>query len=393
MQIEIKNLDKCAIEITGEIKADVFEGYKEQAVRELSKEVKIDGFRPGHIPEDVLLEKIGEDALLNMMAELALQKAYPIILKENGIDAIGRPAISITKIARNNPLCFKIKTATLPEIVLADYKKISSEGAAKKIDEKEFAVEDKEVDQAIDYLRKARAKSAGDSPQPSARNEQTTPEANRPEGGKDDPATPSNGVQQGPNQPKADEQAEPVLPELNDEFAKAVGKFNTVDELKKAIKENLGKEKKNKAQEKKRIAMLDTIIAGSKIEVPQILIESESHKMISEMKANITQTGLTWEKYLEHIKKEEKDLIKDQEKDAVKRVKLGLVINEIAKEEDIDVLEEEVVKEAEKLVEFYKTSGQNIDPNRAKEYIYGILRNQKVFAFLEGKKDSEIKKG
>ena len=124
--LEIKKLPGSETEISGEIEADVFESFRNEAVKELSAEVKIDGFRPGNAPEKVLINKVGESALLETMAEIALQKEYQKILEENKIFAIGRPQITITKIAKNNPLGFKIKMATVPEITLPDYKKIAS---------------------------------------------------------------------------------------------------------------------------------------------------------------------------------------------------------------------------------------------------------------------------
>jgi len=114
------------MEIAGEIEADIFESFRSEAVKEMSEEIKIDGFRPGNAPEKVLIEKVGESAVLETMAEIALQKEYQKILEENKIFAIGHPQISITKIAKNNPLGFKIKTAVMPEIQLPDYKNIAS---------------------------------------------------------------------------------------------------------------------------------------------------------------------------------------------------------------------------------------------------------------------------
>ena len=126
-EIEIKKLPESEIEIAGEISVGDFEICREQAVKLLSQGIKINGFRQGNIPEKILTEKIGEGEILEAMAEIALRKEYPKILEENKIFAIGHPQITITKIAKNNPLGFKIKTAVVPEIQLPDYKKIASE--------------------------------------------------------------------------------------------------------------------------------------------------------------------------------------------------------------------------------------------------------------------------
>lgn len=262
--IEIKLLPGSEAEIAGEISANDFESHREQVIKKLSQEMKIDGFRPGNVPEKVLIEKIGEPAILEKMAVFTLQKQYPEIIKRHKIKAIGRPEILITKLAKGSPLGFKIKTAVLPEIDLPDYKKI-----------------------------------AGDI----------------------------------------------------------------------------------KIQQQGRLEILDKIINEVKAEIPKILIEAEKNKMLGEIRSGIEQTGLKWEDYLSHLKKTEDELLRDWDKDALKRVKYGLALNEIAEREKIEVGEEELNKEAEKILAQYK--GVKIDPERIKIYTYGIIRNEKVFQFLE----------
>ena len=124
-KINVKKLPKSEVEIEGEIEADVFEAYFNKALKRIGENLEIAGFRKGKIPENVLLAKVPEAQILGEMAEMALSEYYPKILEENKIDAISRPEISITKLARKNPLGFKIKTATMPEMTLPDYKKIA----------------------------------------------------------------------------------------------------------------------------------------------------------------------------------------------------------------------------------------------------------------------------
>ena len=128
MKLTVKKLPKSEIEIEGELDSVVFESYFSKALKMLGENLKLDGFRKGKIPENVLLSNIPEAQILGEMAEMALGEYYPKILEENKIDAISRPEISITKLARKNPLGFKIKTAVLPIIKLPDYK-----NSAKKI--------------------------------------------------------------------------------------------------------------------------------------------------------------------------------------------------------------------------------------------------------------------
>ncbi len=336
MQIKIEKLSGSEIEIVGEITADDFESKREVALKEISTGVNIPGFRPGHIPEKVLADNIGEQVILEKMAEMCLQKAYLSIIEENKIEAIGRPEITITKIAAKNPLCFKIKTAVLPEMELPDYKNIASQTMKKKED---VSVEDKEIEQTIDYLRKSRARK--------------------------------------------DEQGKEILPDLNDEFVKGLGQFKDVNDFKNKIKENILLDKKMKMKEKKRLEILDKIISSMKIEVPGILIEAEENKILNETKDNISQMGMKWDDYLKHVKKTEEEMLAGWENDAVKRIKHGLVLNKMVEAEKIEVPEADINKETEKIVEHYKKGGQDVDRNRVREYTYNMLKNEKLFQLLE----------
>ena len=110
MQIKINKLPKSEVEIEGELEAEVFETYFDKALKRIGENLEVDGFRKGKVPKNILLSKIPEAQILGEMAEMALSENYPKILEENKIDAISRPEISITKLARKNELGFKIKT-------------------------------------------------------------------------------------------------------------------------------------------------------------------------------------------------------------------------------------------------------------------------------------------
>lgn len=125
MRVTVKKLPKSEVEIEGELEAETFEDYFKAALKKIGENFKLDGFRKGKIPESVLTSKVPEIRILEEMAELALAEHYPRIIENEKIDAISRPEISITKLARKNPLGFKIRTAVLPEIKLPDYKDIA----------------------------------------------------------------------------------------------------------------------------------------------------------------------------------------------------------------------------------------------------------------------------
>ena len=346
MQIKKTKLPKSELEIEGELDADTFEGYFNKALKKIGEKVEMDGFRKGKVPENVLLAKIPEMQILEEMAELALGEVYPKILEEEKIDAIGRPEISILKLARKNPLVFKIKTTILPEMKLSDYKKTASEilksnlQNAKKSD---FDVSEKELEDTIMDIRKSRA-----------------PKINIAEGAEK-------------------EIKETELPEFNDAFVKGLGPFENIEDFKNKLRENIKLEKENQLKEKTRIKIVEKIIADTEMEVPEMLIEVEVNKIIYKMESDITAMGLKFEDYLKHLNKTVEDLKKEFRLDGEKKAKLALILNKIAETEKIIADPEQVANEVAHILEHYKEA----DPERARMHAENVLTNEKVFAFLE----------
>jgi len=344
--LEIKILPKSQVEITGEITAEDFSKYWPKAIKKLAGEISLPGFRPGKIPENILVEKIGEKAVLEESAEMALAEEYFKIIQEKKIEAIGRPSATITKISKNGILGFKFQTAVLPEMKFPeDYMEIAKKIADKK---EEITVDEKEIEASLEYLRKAKA-----------------------------------GLKDGAE-----------LPILNDEFAKTAGEFKTLEELKTALRKNAFFEKELKSREKKRIEIMNGILNKSEFEIPEILVESEKKHMLEEMKARIAGMGLKWEDYLSHLKKKdlsaealpngeflakaEEEILNDWAEDALRRVKYGLFLEQISKFLKVEVSDEEINKEIEK----HGAADKAVDTGRLKNYLYGIIRNEKVFSAL-----------
>jgi FKBP-type peptidyl-prolyl cis-trans isomerase (trigger factor) len=348
MKVVVKKLPKSEVEIEGEIDTEIFETYFTKALKKIGENMELDGFRKGKVPQSVLVSKVPEITILEEMAQMALNEHYPKIItggtENEKIDAIGRPEISITKLARKNPLGFKIKTAVLPEFTLPDYKDI-----AKKIisgiteAEKNIAVTDEDVENTIKDIRKSRA-----------------PKVHMAEGEKN-------------------EEIKEELPEFNDEFVKALGPFKDVQDFKVKLKENIKIEKDNQQKEKTRLKILEEILAKTVLEVPEILIEMELSKILQRMESDITQMGIKFEDYLKHLNKTLEDLRKEFRNDAEKKAKLALVLSEMAKIEKIEAPEEEVANEVAHILEHYKDA----DPERARMHAENVLTNEKIFQFLE----------
>ncbi|MBP6884010.1 MAG: hypothetical protein KBC06_02150 [Candidatus Pacebacteria bacterium] len=346
MKVNIKKLPKNEVEIEGELEAEIFETYFKTALANIGSGVKIDGFRQGKIPEHVLLANIPEMKILEEMAQMALNEHYPKILEQEVLDLIGRPEIAITKLARNNPLGFKIKSAMMPEIKLADYKKIANNVlSAVTEEEKNITVTEEDLESTIMDIRKSRA-----------------PKKHMAEG-----------------EVPAEEAQEAELPPFDDEFVQALGPFKNIEDFKEKLKLNIKLEKENQQKEKTRLKIVEKIVDDTAIDLPEILVEIELDKILYRMESDITQMGLKFEDYLKHLNKTVEDLRKEFRTDAEKKAKLGLVLSEISKVEKISATEEEVAKEVAHLLEHY----QDADPERAKLHAENVLTNEKVFTFLE----------
>ncbi|HEY4513365.1 MAG TPA: trigger factor [Candidatus Paceibacterota bacterium] len=348
MKITVKKLPKSEVEIEGELEAEIFEFYFAKALKKIGGTLKLDGFRQGKIPESVLLSKVPETSILEEMAEMALGEYYPKMLEEEKIDAISRPEISITKLARKNPLGFKIKTAVLPEIKLPEYKAIAKKILSKITDaEKNIVVSDEDMEKTIMDIRKSRAPKVHIA------------EHEHKEG---------------------DIHPEPELPEFNDEFVQALGPFKDVEDFKAKLKENIKLEKENHQKETTRLKIIEDIVEKSEIDLPELLVEIELDKILYRMESDITQMGLKFEDYLKHLNKTKEDLRKEFRTDAEKKAKLALILNEISKVEKILADEEQVAKEVAAILEQYKEA----DPERARMHAEQVLTNERIFQFLEG---------
>jgi FKBP-type peptidyl-prolyl cis-trans isomerase (trigger factor) len=350
-KISIKKFPETSeVEITGEIAADVFESHRAHVLKELSSEIEVDGFRKGHVPQSVAEGKIPEMVLLEEMAQHAINDAYPQMLTEEKIDAIGRPTVELKKLAPNNPLGFTIRTAVMPEIALPDYKKIAKEKGEKV----EAIVEDKEVEETIENILKSRA--------PRIPHEHT----------------------QGDDHTDHEDKIGP-LPELNDEFVKSLGDFTDVADFKTKLRANIELEKENLAHEKNRITIIEAILAETKISVPQILIDQEIDRMVYRVKSDITSMGLSFDDYLKHMGKKEEEIRTEMIPDAKKRVQVELIISEIAHKENVVPDEAKRDEQVAELLKMYKEA----DVDRTRMYVENMLVNEQTLALLESFKDSK----
>ena len=347
--IKIKKLGKAVVEITGSVSTETFSTFRKKALENINNEVTVDGFRKGKIPENILLSKVGEMTILEEMAELALSKIYPEIIEKEKIEAIGRPEINITKLAKDNALEFKILTTVIPEIKLGDYKKIAKNEMKKEI--KNIEITEKEIDDAILRIRRARADHSKHNHEKMSAEEH-------------------------------EKAIDASLPEINDEFIKSLGDFKDLADLKEKVKFSLLEEKNVQATEKKRIALSDAILESSSCEIPELLIESETRRIEAQFSDDISRMGVSLEDYLKHAKKTIEDLRKEWRPHAEKKAKLQLILNEIAKLDKIVVEKKEIEEEVKHILAYYKDANQE----HAYTYAETVLTNEKIYQFLESQK-------
>jgi trigger factor len=353
--ISVEKQEGSAVKITGEIPFEHLAKHREAAVKHLGKDIEIDGFRKGNIPEKVLIERVGEMPLLEEMANRALQSIYPLIIDEHEIDVIGYPQISLTKLAMDNPLGFTAVVATVPEITLPDYKKIAAEINK---DKESPEVTDEDVENQIkDILRQ--------------KYERLQKKAEQAKEGAEAPADEPEG------EVKDDE-----LPELTDEVVKTLGQpgqFENVEDFKAKIKEHLEIQKKQEVESAHRAKITDAIVEKTEMELPKVLIDAEIAQMFGQMEQDLTRAGLKIDDYLSHMKKTREDLVKEWTPSAEKRAKLQLVLNEIAKVEETKPDETELKNQTDALIAQYKDA----DENRVRTYVASVLTNEAVMKMLE----------
>lgn len=424
----IKKLPKSQIEITITVPWDKWKKFVDAAVSELSKDLKIEGFRPGKAPRKIVEQKVGGDAVLNNAAEKAIQSTYAEFLEKEKIDAIGAPRAEILKVAEGNELIYSITTAVIPEVEIKDSwrKKIT---AINKNNKKQSAeVTEAEVAKELEKLAGSRAKLVtvareaknGDSvmvdfqvlrsgvpiENGTGKNhslvlgkgvfipgfeeqlvgakendekefELTFPEEYHEKNLAGKPAT---------FKVKVKVVQERQLPEINDEFAKSLGKFESLETLKKNINEGLKEEKEARAKEERRSQFIDALIEVSEIDLPDALTEGELKKMMHELEEQLGMMGIDLEGYLAKIKKTAEDLKKDWQPQAEKRVKAALVLEKMAALEEISVPSQEIEAEMNKTLQQYKhlkDAEKNIDLTRLYNYVKSMMQNEKVFEFLE----------
>lgn len=420
MKNTIKDLEKSQKEISVEISVEEMEKYMSKALDKLAKNIKLDGFRDGKVPKAVAEKQLGDDAILGEANQLAIEDSYFKIIKENKLNPLGQPKVEITKSALGNPLEYKIVISVMPEVKLGDYKTVSGKIEIKKIDDEMVEKEIKTLQKKkASYITKDEPAEKGDRVEIDF---ETRVGGVKLEGGesKNHPLIIGQGkfiqgFEDNLVGMKKDEEKEfdlvfpenykkdlagkkanfkvkinlvqkVNLPEINDEFAKGLGKFENLEDLKKNLKKGITAEEEMKAKEKLRGELINQVAEKTTVEIPEIMIESELNNMINEFKNNITQTGIEFEEYLKSVNTNLEKLKSEWQSMAEKRTKTGLVMREISLQEEIKISDEEIEKKVNETLKFYPNEEElrkNMDLEKFKDHMAGVIMNEKVFEMLE----------
>lgn len=427
MDIVVKKLPKSMVEMTITLSWDEWSKNLSEAVGHISKEVRVEGFRKGKAPRRMIEQKVGSGMVLAEAAEHAIQHSYPNAVKEQGLDVIGHPDVKLGAVKENEVLTYTVVTAVIPDVKIADWRDDLKKVNAKK-DVAEEAVSKEEVDAELERLAKMRA--VGVTVDRVAVNGDLLEidfdvlvDGVPIEGGsaKNHPIVLGSGTfipgfeehlagmkagedtkfeLEFPKEYHAKHLAgqtatflvevkavkEQKTPELNDSFAVTVGNFKTLAELRENIEKGIAEEKKAKAKEAHRSALLDALVAKTTIEFPDVLLQDEIHRMLQEFRSQVAMMGLDFAEYLKHAKKTEEELAKDWEPQAVKRLSASLILEQIAKDDGIEADSKAVEEEMNRALQYYRSAadaGKKVDMEQLYRSAQGRLRNEAVFAMLE----------
>lgn len=381
MDYKIKSLPKSQTEITVTVPTEKLEEYRKKACDEISKEVKVKGFRPGHVPPHVLESYVEKKYIDARMQELAIQRTYAEIVVKEKIQVVSRPKV---KIEKDEPFTYVATVAVMPEVEIKDYKDI-------KIPKEDVKVTKKDIEAVLEDMKKYsttyvevdRASKKGDRIEvdfegfdDTGVSLENTKSANHPVIIGSETMIP--GFEEELIGLKKDEKKEfkitfpkdygkkdfqnkkvtfkveakrieePKSPEINEEFIeKMTGKKQSIKDFEAEIEMNLKAKKDQEAIQARENKYMEKLLDKTKVEIPEDLIDEEAEYILQDIKEDISMKGHQFDKFLEQAKTTEDELRKKYRPEAEKRIKIRLALQYVIKEEKIVVTSEEIQKEFE----------------------------------------------
>ena len=404
-KITVTKQPKSKVEIEVEFSAQDFNSFIDHITEESLKEVEIKGFRKGTAPKELALAQLDQQAIMEHAAEHAVEQGYRKAVVDNKLEVIGQPQVDVAKMAKDNPFAFKITVDVLPKFELPDYKAI-----AKTVKKKELEIKEEEIQDSLKWLQNTMAKledKTGKAQKGDWVEIMLTINDNKPNRdafilgkGRLLPALEEKieGMEPGqeievdfefpdkkPGHAKiALTQMKLVqMPELSDEFAKTVGSFENLEALKQALTNDLKASKGNQITQEAVDQVLEKTANQVKdLQVPDVLIEREIEETIKDFQKRITDQNITMEEYLAQTKQTMDGLHSQLKPGVEKKIKEYLVLQEIKKQEEIQIGEEELNAEIDKITQNYPDLAK-VDLGNLLEYTKERMENQRTIERID----------
>lgn len=414
MSTKVDTMDNGMIKLTIEVSAEQFEKGMNEAYLKNRKSIQIPGFRKGKVPRKLVEQSYGKEIFYEDAANYCIPDAYEQALTEIEHKVVSRPEIDVVQIESGKPFIFTAEVAIKPEVELGEYKGLA---ASKEIE----VVTEEEIKAELDLVRDKNARLVSVTDRPVQADDMAVIDfegfidGQAFDGGKDQDYELTIGshsfiddfeeqligksvdeeVEVNVHFPADYQQAdlagkpalfkvlikeikEKELPELDDEFAMDVSDFDTLAEYKASIKADLEKERQEAADQKFKEQILEQAIENAKLDIPEPMLAYETEQMEYELRQNLQYQGMGLEQYLGYMGQSIEDFRESIKPQAIKRIKAELTLEAIAKENQIEISDEEVEAELQKQAEAYKMELDKIKEHFTEEAKEELIENLKI---------------
>ena len=390
MSVQVEKLEKNMAKLTVEVSAEDFKAAIKKAFTKNKNRFAIPGFRKGKAPQAMIEKMYGEGVFYEDAADEAINASYAEAMKESGLDIVSRPEVTIEKIGKDEPFVYSALVAVKPEVTLGQYKGVEVEKADASVSAEDVEAELKKVQEQNARLLTVEDRGVEDGDQTVIDFEGFV-DGKGFEGGKaeDYPLTIGShsfidtfeeqligkkigeecevNVTFPTEYHAADLAGKPAtfkvtvkeikvkeLPELNDEFASEVSEFDTLDEYKKDVEKKLAEKKEIEANSKNEDAVVAKVVENATMEIPDKMIDAQAENMVQDMARRMQSQGLSLDMYLKYTGMTVEQMKEQARPDAEKRIRTRLVLEAVAKAENIQISDEKVDEEVAKMAEAYK---------------------------------------
>lgn len=390
MSLTVENLEKNMAKLTITVSADEFVEATKASYNKQKGKISVPGFRKGKVPQAYLEKMYGPEMFYEDAANTCMENSYPGALDECGLDVVSRPEIDVVQMEKGKEFIYTATVAVKPEVTLGDYKGI-------EVEKTEVKVTDADVEAELLNVQKQNARNIPVEDRAAKMDDEVTidfegfVDGEAFEGGKgenyhltlgshsfidtfEDQIVGKNIGEEFdvnvtfPEDYQASDLAgkpavfkcklngikETELPELDDDFAADVSEFDTMDEYKADIKATLEAKKEKAAKNEKEGKVIDKIIENASMEIPEPMIETQKEQMMNEFAQQISYQGLSIEQYFQFTGMTKEKFLETATPEAERRIKSRLVLEAIAKAENIDVSEDELNDELKKMADMYQ---------------------------------------